>query len=84
MQAVPSRYEGRLNELSRAVIGSAFTVINPLGAGFLEQVYENALVHEPWKAGCAVEQQLGMTVRYDGKAAGMYFMHLLAEQMLRV
>ena len=46
--------EGRLNELSRTVIGCAFTVINTLGAGFLEKVHENALAHELRKAGCGV------------------------------
>jgi len=33
----------RLNDLSGRVIGCAFTVLNTLGAGFLEKVYENAL-----------------------------------------
>ena len=36
----------RLNELSGRVIGCAFTVLNTLGAGFLEKVYENALALE--------------------------------------
>jgi GxxExxY protein len=35
-----------LNELSGRVIGCGFTVLNTLGAGFLEKVYENALAHE--------------------------------------
>jgi GxxExxY protein len=37
----------QLNDLSGHVIGCAFTVLNTLGAGFLEKVYENALAHEP-------------------------------------
>ncbi|MGC8469073.1 MAG: GxxExxY protein, partial [Acetobacteraceae bacterium] len=76
--------EGRLDELSRTVIGGAFTVINTLGAGFLDKVYENALTHEPRKAGCAVEQQHGITVMYDGKAVGTYFVDLLVEEVLLV
>jgi hypothetical protein len=35
-----------LNELSGRVIGCAFTVLNTLGAGFLEKVYENALAYD--------------------------------------
>ena len=35
-----------LNELSGRVIGCAFTVLNTLGAGFLEEVYEKALAYE--------------------------------------
>ena len=76
--------EGRLNELSRTVIGSALTVINLLRAGFLEKIYENALTHELRKAGYAVEQQHGLTVRYDGEVVGTYFVDLLVEEMLLV
>ena len=49
--------EKRLNDLSRRVIGCAFTVLNTLGVGFLEKVYENALAHELRKAGLTVVQQ---------------------------
>jgi len=35
-----------LNRVTERVIGCAFVVGNTLGAGFLEKVYENALVHE--------------------------------------
>ena len=40
-----------LNEPSGRVIGCAFTVLNTLGPGFLEKVYENALAHELRKGG---------------------------------
>ena len=43
-----------LNELPGNVIGCAFTVLNTLGAGLLEKVYENALAHALRKAGFAV------------------------------
>ena len=33
-------------ELTEAVIGSAFEIANVLGAGFLEKVYERALIRE--------------------------------------
>ncbi len=35
-----------LDHLTERIIGSALTVYNAVGAGFLEKVYENALVHE--------------------------------------
>ncbi len=54
----------RLNALSETIIGRAFTVLNTLGAGFLEKVYENALALELREAGFAVAQQCGATVRY--------------------
>ena len=47
----------RLNGLSGQVIGCAFTVMNALGVGFLEKVYENGLAHELRKAGLRVAQR---------------------------
>lgn len=74
----------RLNELSGAVIGCAFTVLNTLGAGFLEKVYENALTHELRKAGLVAAQQHGVKVWYDGAIVGEYFVDLLVENALLV
>lgn len=76
--------ENKLNELSGNVIGCAFTVLNALGAGFLEKVYENALVHELRKRGLAATQQRGITVTYDGTVVGEYFVDLLVDEALLV
>ena len=65
--------------MSERIIGCAFTVLNTLGTGFLEKVYENALAHELRKAGLAVLQQYGMVVRYDGIVVGEYAVDLLVE-----
>jgi PD-(D/E)XK nuclease superfamily len=46
--------ELRTNELSERIIGCAFRVLNTLGAGFLEKVYENAMAHEMRRAGVSV------------------------------
>ena len=45
-----------VDRLSGVVIGCAFRVMNGLGPGFAEKVYENALAHEVRKAGLAVLQ----------------------------
>jgi GxxExxY protein len=73
-----------LNELSGRVIGCAFTVLNSLGAGFLEKVYENALAHELRKAGVGVAQQRGLTVIYEGVVVGQYCVDLMVEHALLV
>jgi GxxExxY protein len=72
------------NDLSRQVIGCAFTVLDALGTGFLEKVYENALTIELRKAGLAVEQQHGLSVLYDGTVVGDYVVDLTIEQALLV
>jgi GxxExxY protein len=45
-------------------------VSNTLGVGFLEKVYENALVVELARAGFAVEQQKPIKVSYEGVIVG--------------
>ncbi|MCB0127366.1 MAG: GxxExxY protein [Caldilineaceae bacterium] len=42
----------QLNGITEKIIGCAFRVSNTLGTGFLEKVYENALVHELRKINC--------------------------------
>jgi PD-(D/E)XK nuclease superfamily len=49
-QSTPNTQMGacrdRLDALSKQIIGCALAVMRTLGTGFLEKVYENALVHE--------------------------------------
>jgi GxxExxY protein len=73
-----------LNELSGRVIGCAFTVLNTLGAGFLEKVYENALAHELRKSGLEVAQQRAFAVTYDDIVVGQYYADLIIQQTLLV
>jgi GxxExxY protein len=73
-----------LNDLSGRVIGCAFTVLNTLGAGFLEKVYENALAIEMREAGLAIVQQRAVKVLYHGMVVGEYFPDLLVEDVLLV
>jgi GxxExxY protein len=76
--------EDKVNLLSNRIIGCALTVLHALGTGFLEKVYENALLHELRKAGIAVSQQHRMVVRYDGIVVGDYAADLLVEHVVLV
>jgi GxxExxY protein len=73
-----------LNQISERIIGCAFSVMNTLGCGFLEKVYENALAHELRKAGLGVAQQHGVTVRYDDIIVGEYTADMLVEDAVVV
>ena len=66
------------------IIGRAFVVLNTLGVGFLEKVYENALGHELRKAGLSVCQQYNIRVSYDGVIVGVYTADLLVEDTVLV
>jgi GxxExxY protein len=51
-----------VNGLTEKIMGCSFRVLNTLGSGFLEKVYENALAHELRKQGIRVDQQLPVPV----------------------
>ena len=73
-----------LNKISSVIIKCAYQVSNTLGCGFLEKVYENALLHELQKAGLRAEQQKPIKVHYDGIVVGDYFADLVVEDVVIV
>ena len=73
-----------LNRLTGMVIGAAQRVSGVLGEGFLEKIYENALVLELKKRGVGVRQQCPVHVRYDGEIVGDYVADLLVEDKVVV
>src|SRR5690349_14351 len=76
--------EREMNALTEKIIACAFKVLNTLGPGFLEKVYENALAHELRNAGLKVAQQLPLEVTYDGVVVGDYSPDLLVEDIVLV
>jgi GxxExxY protein len=74
----------RLNDLSGRVIGCAFTVLNTLGVGFLEKVYENALAYELRAAGFAVVPRCSVRVYYNDVVVGEYFADRFVDGVLLV
>src|SRR5260370_20902066 len=72
------------SDLTEAVIGSAFEVANVLGAGFLEKVYERALVRELASHGVSAEAQVSFPVCYKGHYVGEYVADLVVEEKVIV
>jgi GxxExxY protein len=68
------------NDLARKVIGFAMKVHRGLGPGFVESVYQNALVIELRKAGHAVVCQHPLKVRYCGTVVGEFTADLLVDE----
>jgi GxxExxY protein len=64
-------------ELTEKILGSAFKVLNTLGSGFLEKIYENALVLELRRLEIEVEQQKPLKVHYEGVVVGEYLADLI-------
>ena len=46
------KMDQRIEELTERVLGAVFEVANALGSGFLEKVYERALVGSSGLGGC--------------------------------
>ena len=59
-------------------------MLNALGPGFLEKIYENARAHGLHKKGLVFAQQRGLVVTSDGMVVGECFVDLLVEEMLLV
>jgi GxxExxY protein len=66
--------------LTREIIGCAYKVHNALGSGFLEKVYENALMIELVKLGHRVKQQEPINVVYEGHVVGEYYADLWVDE----
>jgi GxxExxY protein len=66
-------------DLTYKIRGAIFEVNRELGAGFLEKVYENALMIELKDRGLNAETQVPITVRYKNKTVGEYFADVVVE-----
>jgi GxxExxY protein len=72
------------NLLTEKVLAAVFEVSNTLGAGFLEKVYERALLMELRTRGIRATGQTSLAVRYKGQTVGEYFVDILVEDVLVV
>ena len=71
-----------LNELTYAINGASFEVNRILGPGFLEKVYENALLMELKARGIKATAQYPIKVKYKDQIAGEYFADLVVENQV--
>jgi len=71
-------------EITQTVIGCAFDVINELGAGFLESVYEKALLLAVRQKGLSATAQRPIKVMFRGECVGDFFADLLVEETVLV
>jgi GxxExxY protein len=69
-------------DLCGQVIGAAMKVHSILGPGFLESVYQHALVWELQKSGFKVDAQRSITVHYDGQVVAVFTADLLVNDSL--
>ena len=70
--------------LTEAIIGCFYSVYNELGYGFLESVYEKAMVIELRKNGLAAEPQLPIKDFYQGEEVGDFRADILVNHLVLI
>ena len=71
-------------EITQKTISVFYTVYNTLGYGFLEKVYENAMMIELHKNGLQIKQQVPSIVYYDSQNVGNYFADIIVNNRKRI
>jgi GxxExxY protein len=67
-------------DLTAKIIQCAYKVHNTLGFGFLETIYQNALLIELKKAGLHAEKEKRIQVYYDNQLVGDYIADIIVEK----
>jgi len=71
-------------DITDKIIKAYYNVYNSLGYGFLEKVYENAMLIELRKLGLNVQKQVPIKVFYDEQLVGQYFADIIVEETIIV
>lgn len=71
-------------EVTDKIINAFYQVNNTLGYGFLEKVYERAMILELQKHGCKAETQKSIKVFYNGHIIGDYFADMIVDNKVIV
>jgi GxxExxY protein len=70
--------------LTERIIGAAIEVHRCLGPGYLESVYEKALILELRRRGLSVQYQFEIPIHYAGEEVGRHRLDLLVEDTIVV
>jgi GxxExxY protein len=71
-------------QLTEKIIGCAIEVHKKLGPGFIESIYENALIIELQKKGLSFNRQREVVIQYDGVEVGRHRLDFIIEDTIVV
>ena len=74
----------KYTDISEKVIQQAYFVFNALGFGFLEKIYENALLKRLKSEGLETYQQKSIKVYFEDEPIGEYYADLVVENKVIV
>jgi len=66
-------------ELTRKILEVCFEVSNELGSGFLESVYQNALMIALTEKGLSAKSQEPLSVQFHSQPVGQFYADILVE-----
>lgn len=73
-----------IDNITGKIIKAFYNVYNILGYGFLEKVYENAMILELKKLNLHGRRQVPLKVYYDDTQVGDYFADIIVEECVIV
>jgi len=76
--------ETKYKELTENIIKIFYRMYSKLGYGFLEKVYENAMMIELKKEGIPASPQFAIEVSYENEVIGEYFADILVDHKVIV
>ena len=68
------------SDITDLILKAYYRVYNTLGFGFLEKVYERALMIELVRLGCNPVRQQPIEVQYEGEVVGTYFADIVVNE----
>ncbi|NTW59979.1 MAG: GxxExxY protein [Nitrospirae bacterium] len=69
-------------QLTEKIIGICFEVLNELGSGFLESVYQRAVAITLLQAGLKVQEQVPLKVSFRGRVVGEFYADVVVEDQV--
>ena len=75
---------GRYSELTAAIIGACFDVANELGRGYLESVYENALIIALAERRLQASRQVPLEVHFREQVVGKFYADVVVDNKVIV
>lgn len=71
-------------DITKKILEACFEVSNELGIGYLESVYEKALLIALRQKGLKAESQIPLQVKFRGEVVGMFFVDVLVENKILI
>ena len=75
---------GPHEDVTKRILKCAFRVQNTLGCGFLEKVYENAMMVALEQEGLQAVQQVPLRVHFEGGLVGNYVADIVVERAVLI